>query len=356
MMRRVLTILLAVAALRPAAAVNVLYRESFDNGTGGWTNANPNGPAPTFSNLIAHQGSALECWYDLPDAAHPFILAKPEPPSLAGARSLRFWLRTSQPAIIVVHLSKANGAGYETAVFTAAATWQHVELSLDRFRLSQDSDDPDGHLDPAQIVHIALIDASRVIPLPTNDVVHRGLWLDEFQVDDQDCLTAYSTKGQLPFILENFQEDALSWTVGWGRLEHDLKAGEIVWHCPKDKPATGFPGLLGLLGQLPSKGPRSLIVTLQCSQTRKLAFLLQQQKRHNQPELNYHLIKDVTASERPTSFVLSLSDFAQNDNDPVQPLDLSKVSLFIVLDIDAAQGKADADNDLRLSELVLTSK
>jgi hypothetical protein len=357
MKRWVMAGLCAALAALPARA-KVLYSETFDNGTGGWANGDQDGEAPTTSNAEAHAGAALVSHYQVGTGVPPHLLVLPSPPSLTGARAVRLWVRTAEPTLLAVFLAQQNGARYISVTATAARTWQHFEISIDRFRLSEDTADPAGHLDLSTIAALAIVDMSGVFPGARRAARQTTLWLDDIQIDDEEAPTAYSANHKLPFVLDSFDTDLVSWIPVAGSVVHDTKAGEMLWRYPPEKPENSFAAMICFVGTLPAQGARHLVLTLRSARQRHLAIILQEVKHGGQPERWYLHPTDVPAGGKAVTLTLALSDFQldhnKNPNDN-KPLELQYVGNVIVGDIDVMSGTADGDNTLALSELLLSA-
>ena len=94
---------------------------------------------------------------------------------LTRAERVVFWARTERPATFLVALEERAGARYEQDFELAAGRWQRVEVSLERFRLADDSRDANGRLDLASVKLLSIVAAR----LDDGPVTTNSLGLDE---------------------------------------------------------------------------------------------------------------------------------------------------------------------------------
>lgn len=337
---------------------------SFDQGAEGWMDfAQPDAPM-TLDPQIAHSGSALKSTYTL-SAATPFHgLGVMLPGGIAGARSLRFWLRTDHRALLYVGVQEDEaqwGGRYGTVLYTLPNQWHEVELSLDRLREADDTTDLNGQLDLDQVTSLFVTDVSHFLGLAGLVAAPRTIWLDEFTVLTDEVPSAYSVTGELPYMIDSFDTDLIGWIPFIGEVELDRDLGQLRWtYAPDDPPnAVGIalPALMHNLGPLPAEGASELLITIASERAAKLIIALQEDKRDGRDESAYQLLLDVPAGTEPRTFSLPLADFqldpnGDNGTDENGQLDLDQVVVIAIVDVESVLGLA-ADNTLTVEEIQL---
>lgn len=109
--------------------------------------------------------------------------------SLAEARSVRLWLKCTEPTTFALGLSEADGDDYLLPVFTPADTWVRVEAALSDFQLSDEDVDENGRLDPSEVTTCLLVDVACFllaqddgqVMFPYMSEMPRMMWLDELE-------------------------------------------------------------------------------------------------------------------------------------------------------------------------------
>ncbi|MCC7492941.1 MAG: hypothetical protein IT204_11355 [Fimbriimonadaceae bacterium] len=338
----------------PAAAV---YLERFENGVAGWQSV-PEGGDLTVQREVAKEGSALQYSYQL--AGEPPIVVGPVSSPPLNARSLRLQLRTSARAALAVALNEQDGSSWVSIVQSRANVWQALDIGLDRLQLSKDSRDENGKLDIAQVAHLVVIDATGLVGLlgdQTADAVRtRSLWLDDVSLETAESPTQYSATGKLPFLLDNFETDLLSWFALNGEVEPDPAKGRLLWTYTGGKPKPGqITAILGTVGPLPATGATHLVLTLQSERAMKLIVVLQEQARDGRDESRYLMLVDVPFQRTAQSLALDLTEFKlETDNggkDENGKLDLDQIETLILADLEALAGQEPGLNSVSIEEL-----
>lgn len=350
--------------LLTAAGARPLFYESFDQGTGAWKGLGDEQATAVSQIRVAKQVGALEAHYRL-DPDHRFgALLCPVPDGLRDARAVRFWVRTSRASLLAVVLTEKGGARYIAAFRTLVDTWQRIEMSVDRFRLAQDTNDDDGRLDLDQVNNVGLADVSMLFG-QTKEQGERVLFLDEFEVVPDEAPTAYSANGKLPMLLDNFEADFIQWIPLAGTAERvqvnrgAAKSHQLEWHYKAEKGLLGVCGVAAALGQLPAKGARHLVITWASEHSRMLAVVLQEEKRGERPERRFHVITTLPASDKPQTQSFDLDKFQLEQKDRAgepKPLDPSAVAMLMIGDLDVMTGKELDENTLRIEEVMLTGE
>jgi hypothetical protein len=359
-MRATLTALLLLGVATASHAEAVL-QQTFDDGAGEWqafTADTATAPLTT-ETQGAHQGGALVCRYNLKNGGfYGFGTMIGQP--LVGAHSLRLWLKTNQESILAIAIQEADESRYMSMLHTEANVWQDVQVSLQRFRLSDDTTDENGKLDLNQVAAIGMVDLAGFLgPLVGAGAdAPRELWLDDFSVDTEDAANRYTPDGHLPYMLDSFEAGYLNWFSMMGKVTRDEQAGSLVWTYPGQQPEGRFCALLGFVGPLPKSGATHILLTLKSQHAVTLAIVLQEEKRGvDQDESRYATTLEVPASDTATTFAVPLDDLQldtnNNGSDENGHLDLDQVSSIIIGDLGVIGGGTPDGNTLQIDEIEL---
>ncbi|NUQ00258.1 MAG: hypothetical protein HUU35_10430 [Armatimonadetes bacterium] len=334
-----------------------LYQESFETGLAGWQ-------AFAGKGSIATQGEheqrpeVLCGSYTLSEKL--FALGAPLGVSVAGGRSLRFWLRTDHQALIIAGLTEADGSGYGALVVSEPNRWQEVNLSFDRLRLQQDQQDENGRLDPEQVAMAGIVDISGVL----GDVIPatpgpRQLWVDAFSIDDDQAPNGYSATGELPYLLDTFDGGPLTWLAVQGEVL--LQDGRLAWSYPGAGPQEDrFAAMVGALGQLPAQGAHHLLLTVSSTRPLQLLVVLQEEARDGRDESRYLKLVDVPGGEVPQTIAITLDELTLDTHDGGGDengrMDLEQVATLILGDLGAIAGQSPGPNTLFVDEIQLVGE
>lgn len=338
----------------------------FDGETEGWVSVDQVSvvAVATREEYVRAGGGSLEFTYILPrpeqvqqGKALPALLA-PLNADLKAARSLRFWLRTDQPAAMVVLLSEADGSHYDAALYSPADTWQQVALSLDRFTLGDDSTDENDRLDPDQIRSVGFIDASFFLsslnrqPVAQED---RQFWLDEFEVLSEEVPSAYGLdrENPLPIVLDDFESGFLPWLPILGDLSLDedhpatpepteasLPPNQHSMLWEHEGPAGQMVGLIRPFHLLPLQGFTQLRLWVKSSVATTLALSFEEVADGTGDKSSYYHPFPVQAGEWQ-EIILPLKGFTRDEGkrDDNHQLDLNEVETMFLLDAGAILGQ-----------------
>ncbi|HSV73712.1 MAG TPA: LamG-like jellyroll fold domain-containing protein [Chthonomonadales bacterium] len=97
----------------------------------------------------------------------------------AGGAGVRTWLRASHAATLVLGLIERDGSAYMLPVPLLPLTWKRVEAPYSAFRLSDDSRDENGGLDPDQVGRLVIADAAGLLP---GADAERTFWVDDYEI------------------------------------------------------------------------------------------------------------------------------------------------------------------------------
>lgn len=350
-MRTKLASVLAVLASCGAQA-RTLWECTFDGGNDGWMTAANQAPAET-QGAVAKEGGALALSYTA--GTEMTGLAAPLPVVINGARSVKFWLRTSHDGLYALVLGEEGEFTWLSLVPCTAGAWREFEVSLDRFRPDDQKPDPNGQLDPGLVRFVAIFDASAFLGQAAAG--QRQIWLDSFQIADDEAANAYSFDQALPYLLDDFQATYHSWLALCGKLEHDPDEGLLTWRYDATLPQGAMPGIATALGQLP-KSATHLYLTLRSERAMNLAIVLQEGKRGGLDESNYVALKQLRAGQFETLEIelSALQLDADNSSDENGRFDLDQIGMLLLMDVDLIAGQAAQANVLTIDELELVDE
>jgi len=250
-----------------------------------------------------------------------------------------------------------GGARYITAFSSHANRWQQVEVSPDRLRLADDTSDDNNELDLDKVAAFGIVDLCGAFPMSQRVLGPHTLWIDDWRVDKEEAPTAYSAKRSLPYLLDDFQADYLSWLAPVGTLSHDPDEGELVWRYPASPVDGTFTSLISIVGQLPAEGAGNLVLTLASSQSRMFIIGLQEENRPGRPERSFLSMVTLRGGGEEETLVLPLAKFQLEDKLAATrpgPMRLDLVSRLVLADVDVMARKAEGENTLHLREVLLT--
>lgn len=344
----------AVMATSVSAAPLVSY--SFENGLATWDKVGSGSPLAV-QTKVAHEGSALEAVYTI-DAQNPVggagVLVAPR---LATAKSVRFRLRSTAGVAVAVAFKENDGSQYQSLLTSPADTWSEVDLSIDRFRLAPHTKDENIMLDLDQVNWVGVMDVSKVMPQIKVPDGERTLWIDDFSIDSDPALSAYSPDGQLPFVLDNFAGGFVPWLAFDGAVSLDKQDGALVWQYQGDKPEGTSNYIFSVLGPIPPKGPTHVLVTLSATRATQLFIVLQEEAREGRDESRYSTVIGVPASPEFKTYTLPLKEFrlvtGDNGADDNGRLDLDQVGSLVIGDLEVLNGQQPGPNKVFVDEIQL---
>ena len=333
---------LLLAATAPAAPLLV---ERFENGTGAWEAHGCDG-APISDGLHAADGLALRVDYVAEPGFHAAALQIEQ--SLAGAQTVKFWVHTSQRAMLLAVLQEDNGATYATMIFSPEGAGQQVELPIDRFTLWADSHDDNDRLDLDHLRLIAVADMSGELKGVFDGPGSRSMWLDDFQLVTDSPTNAYSQDGQLPYRLADESSGLSCWFPLVGEVSI-LPGQGLQWDydgAPGIKAFQGINALGLMLGDLPAEGATHLLLTIASERAATCAVVLQEAKSADREESRYFQPVQLAGGGQSTTVALALSDFVMDTNqgDDNNRLDLDQVHLMLLADLETGLQKMAAPN------------
>jgi hypothetical protein len=172
--------LCAVAAMAFAQAESdVVFRQSFDGGTGTWTAM---GERAKVSSATGSHGLVFS--YELAPKVFSGVVTPP-PADLSKMQRIRFRVKTDHATGMALLLSekKPGGGNYSAWFWSPANTWQWIEFTPADFTVNDGPNDPkdsDGKLDLADVDGIGLFDLGQFFAsLPGNTEMPVTVRLDQ---------------------------------------------------------------------------------------------------------------------------------------------------------------------------------
>jgi len=136
---------------------------------------------------VERGGRALKVDYRAPAGTIVGLLHLVKRGSLAGVRTLKLWLRSAQPAQIVVSVEEKRGEGeseksnYIMGVpMEGDEPWQQITINVADLTQQGGAPDPDGGLNMEMVETIIVADANAMI---YNADMPNTLWLDDFTAE-----------------------------------------------------------------------------------------------------------------------------------------------------------------------------
>ncbi len=368
MVRSFMMIALGLSALSASWAQGTVIEWSFEAGLNGWSSVDPAGRLDvTYDATIARVAGGGVAEY-VHEAAVGKLggIAVQLMVDTARAKSVRFWLRTSAPTLMLASLTEKDGSNYHAPFQSLANVWQDISLDLSDFRLGEDSQDENSLLDPGQINAIGLLDgtafaaaiAAQVPFLVPPELGQRKLWFDDLALDTESVAPRWETaevNGLKGVRLESFEGLPLQWLVmspGATQVAYDdqVKAdGDLSLRATYDVPAGKLMGLLTNPGAAPIAKALRLQLSLRSSAKTTLLIGLKEAD-----ESQYSFPLPVEAGEEHKTVDLPLAEFKLGDDssDEDGKLTLAEVSELSVLDVSAILGQPVGKNTLWLDNIL----
>lgn len=156
------------------------------------------------------------------------VAAMPTAP-LPRARSASFWVKPSDTTVLLFAMQENDGSRYAAAFCVIGGRWQPVELSVDDFSLTPDTQDENGKLDMEQVVMLGFADALMLFQL-AGEVKERTILLDDLVVSASEVQRRSriaEVEGAKLQLIDDFETPTLFWApviFTPGKIELNLKA------------------------------------------------------------------------------------------------------------------------------------
>jgi hypothetical protein len=344
---------------------------SFDGDTGSWQTTDQTGHVlvTTDANVIRSDegGGVLEHAYT-PAIGQISALVSPIETGLPGGRSLHFWLRTTDYALVAAILAEADQSRYMATFYSLPDRWQEVALDFSEFELTDDTQDENGKLDPQQVQAIMLGDiisflaqAAEQVPfILAPDLEGRMMWLDELVVSAEPLDPRWEqveVEGARTVRVDGFETSPLHWFVLTGKgievdYDDELKAeGSLSLRVRYDLPAGKILGVLTGLRGVPLTGMNRLSVAVM-SETPTLLLL----ELKEADESKYQTTFQLEALDEFETLEVSLADLALSDDstDENGRLDVDQVKEMVIADVSAMAEMPVTVNTIWLDDVVFS--
>ena len=352
----------ALAQNQPAAPQDVAAIEfGFDADTTPWTALDD-----TAVLSITHEADEIKAgtgalkWEFTPAAGKmPGLVAAQTAPA-PDARSMSVWVRSSVACVIAVGLMEAGGARYVTAAYCPPNEWQHLEVALTDFLLSDDTADDNNQLDADQIAGCMILDlAAMLIQEPGAEqfvgltAAPRTILVDDLRISSQQVapqrvvrdapgggrevtLQTFDTSALFIIPLRNTAAHAVQLQGGQGgaaMLSYELTNAQV--------PIAGLlmpvqPGQLAGLARLrvvvASQQPMTLVVTME----------EKEDPAGGRDKSNYAASRALAGGGQWETIEFSRDDFRLGDDssDENGQLDGDQISMVAIIDASVMTGGA----------------
>lgn len=292
--------------------------------------------------------------------------------AVANIKSFRFWVKADYDTTLVMVLQEQDSGRY-TAIFHAPKNqWQHVELALSDFVLSQepnDPEDPNGKLDMDLVSAAALGDFNQLFAQSKDENLKKLLgvktgphafYVDDFWASDQILPATPGVDAKDTAIIDAFTEPQLAWlTFGEAQIgrvtAQELEAkgapasvrerGMVAQYRQK----AGVP--FGLVRRVPVGSLRGMTALKLSAATEKPLTLLVQFEEKSGGK--YHTTVDLPGDGKVADIRLATMLFEKSDDskDNNNRLDMDQVKQIVILDPTGLLGAGEGDNQFWLSNL-----
>lgn len=197
---------------------------NFEKGLDGWTSIGQSSSVTRTTDVayVKEGKHALEFDYEVKKGDVNLLVCPTIGTSLAGAKSILFWIYSDYTTPMGFVLQKSNGARYTAFFMTEKKRWQRVALSVSDFVLSNnpgDPPDPDGKLEMNQVSAMGIIDLGVFFSQMDSPDVRKffqvspgqhTLYLDDVSISANSLPLAFgaSDKG---YLVDNFDRPQPMW-------------------------------------------------------------------------------------------------------------------------------------------------
>jgi hypothetical protein len=359
-----LSILLALGA--PAFGQSV-QKYTFDENEGGWTVFGQGGSVAVTTaaaDVKAGKG-ALKYAYNVQKGDISFALVPTPGGALAKAKSVKFWVRTSETTPVFLILAEAGGGRYAAGVSCSKGQWNRVEIPVTDFGLMEGNDDPkdpNGKLDLDQVENAGFFDFGQFFAQADEALAGllgiqqgpRTMLLDEFEVSEEAAPSSYaSAAGE--FTVDTFATPHLAW-FGVGGAELAKGTGAPLAGTSLKVVYRQAPGKLSAFArQLPGAKLAGMKKLTFAAASAKPTSVVVQLEEHGGGK--YNAVVALDGASTPQSVSLSLSDFSPADDskDANDKLDIAEVRQIVFIDLAGIMGGVDQDNTVWVNKIKFTA-
>lgn len=369
MLRNYAVLVLCIAAVSVGWAQGAVVEWAFEADTGQWQSIDPSAQLTLTREqpAVRIEGEGVAQYAYEIAVGKMAGLATEVTVDTARAKSIRLWLRSSVPTMCLLSLSEKDGSNYMTAFASLGDVWQDIAVDLSEFKLTDDSQDENGLLDPGQVGGLGIIDASSfllqmaaqvpfLVPPATGP---RKLWLDDVAIDSEGVLPrweAVEVDGLKGVRLESFEGMPLQWLAisgGAMKLSYDDQVkthGNLSLKLEYSLPPGKLVGLLTSPGTAPIGN--ALRLRLSVRSEAPSATLMIGLKEDDGSQYSYML--PVAAGQEMKAVDLPLTEFKLGDDssDEDGKLTLAEVNEFQISDLSGLIGQETAQNTLWLDDIL----
>lgn len=207
-------LLVVCGVMRPRIAVpqeapqgDLIQSFNFDQGVGGWT-------SPDTEAVIKHETDpaqvkvgkgALSFQYTPRKGSLSFLSCGSV--GITGANSATFYLKTSQPTVVVFILHEKDDSRYQAMRHSPAGEWGRQNVDFTDLTLADDSTDENGQLDVDQVDSVILVDMEVIFA----QNAEKPGWPRAMLLDDLAFLAAPDAGAQNKDVLDDFESGVGAW-------------------------------------------------------------------------------------------------------------------------------------------------
>ncbi len=368
--------LLLLVACNAALASSPIVSQDFEGGESGWITMGTAASVHTTHDPANVKGGKASLQFDYTAGKGMSIAVFPlRDVSLAGMKTLRFWLKTESATAIAVLLSEKDDMGgrYSSIVWSPKGQWQHVELTPSDFHLAEGPNDPkdaDGKLDLDQLTAVSLIDLSQMLntdkdgeSAPIWRDSHSGaqkLWIDDFEALDTASAAGPVSKAD-GTLIDNFGRPQLAWlTLGGVDLTLDESGGPLKQRAMKAsyQQTEGRFVLITRPGRLALGKANRLAFDIASDAPAHLVISLEELAPGADQGPRYNVDIDVPGGKSDHR-ELDLAAFQLDENglkDSNGKLDLDRIKALSIVDVTAAYTQETAKNTLWIGDIRAVSR
>jgi hypothetical protein len=343
---------------------------SFEAGASEWKSLDPAARISVTSdaNVVReHGGSCLEFAYTPKEGVISGAVS-PVTSGLAGAQSIRLWVKTSEYAFATVLLAETDGSAYVSTFSSLPGAWQEVALGFSEFLPMDNTTDENHRLDPEQIGAVGLGDViflldmlAKQLPfIPAPDMGPRLLWLDDVKVQAEPVPPRWEVTqidGARAVRLDSFEGAPLQWLTLCGsgiEVTYDKERrthGDYSLRASYDLPAGKVFGLMTPPADAPLAGTKTLRMSVMSEAP--IVLLVELKERD---ESKYHGTAQIVGEGKFVDVRIPLADFklADDSTDENGKLDMDQLKELLIVDVSAAVGTPVTANTLWLDDVIFS--
>jgi len=344
---------------------------TFEDGIGEFQSADPDATAKTTQDANVARGeghgAVLEYSYITEAGKLGGVFGQTQG-DMSTARSLRFWLRTSEPAIMLAMFSEADGSAYHAGFVSLPDRWQEIALDVSEFQLGDDSTDENDRLDSEQIAGLGIVDATGFLAqlaesapfLIPPELGPRMFWLDDVSVSAEPVpprWTVTQVDGKRAVRLDSFESSPLLWVAIAGQgvtLDYDTDYkvdGDFSLRLQYDLPPNKIVGLMTSLAGVDLTGVKHLRLWLMAEVATSVIVTMKERD-----ESDYSHMLELQPSDTLQLVSIDLSEMTLGDDstDENGQLDMDQVKELTLADVSMMVGKPVSTNTLWIDDTVFT--